>query len=267
MKTVPFRNTQVAYEVEGRGFPVVLLHGFCADSRVWEDFRLDLLEENYRVITVDLPGFGQSGVLANPPTVQDYAQAVIQVLDEKPFEEVIIIGHSMGGYVACALAEMIPKRLRGIGLFHSQPYADTEEKRAARQKQMDFIRSCGHELYVKQLIPKLFPPDFDKTNSFDIDKQIYRAAQHEAAGVIGGLQAMVSRPDRSSVLAKAAFPVLFIVGALDEAIPTENSQSQLALPAVAKVHVLPKVAHMGMVESRKATQRMVRQFVEYCLGS
>ncbi|PSR11481.1 MAG: alpha/beta hydrolase [Bacteroidetes bacterium] len=264
MKTINFGGAPVAYQVEGKGFPVVLLHGFCEDSRVWEDFKQDLLEENFRVVTVDLPGFGRSAPVAHP-SIRYYAEAVLAVLTERKLEEMVVIGHSMGGYTALALAELAPKRLRGLGLFHSQPYADAPDKKDARQKQIKFIEQQGHQHYVKQLIPKLFALPFSQSNPFDLDKLIHRAARFSPAGIIGGLQAMTNRPDRSEVLKTMACPVLFIVGAEDEAVPPAASRDQLALPAVASIHILPKVAHMGMLEATRATQLIVRQFVVFCL--
>ena len=264
MKTLAFRGAQVAYEVEGKGIPVVLLHGFCEDRRVWEDFKQDLLEENYRVITIDLPGFGQSEVV-RPVSIQYYAEAVLAVLDEKKYNQVILIGHSMGGYTALALAELAPERLIGLGLFHSHPYPDTPDKQAARHKQVDFVQRQGHQLYVKQLVPKLFPANYALSHPFDLDKLIHRAARYEAAGIMAGLEAMASRPDRTEVLRNISVPVLFIVGEEDTAVPAEASSSQLAMPAIAQVHVLEKVGHMGMIEARRKTQLMVRQFVQFCL--
>lgn len=266
MKTTEFEGREVAYNVEGKGFPVVLLHGFCEDSRMWEDFKVDLLEESYRVITVDFPGFGHSAPVP-APSIEYYARAVAHVLALRGVERTVVVGHSMGGYVALALAELVPERLAGLGMFHSHPYADTPDKREARMKQVDFVRRYGHALYVKQLFPKLFAPAFAQSNPFTVDKFIHRAARYPPEGIIGGLQAMAQRPDRSHVLAEFPHPVLFIVGAEDEAIPAEASQQQLALPAVSSIHWLPKVGHQGMVESKRATQLIVRQFVDFAAGS
>jgi pimeloyl-ACP methyl ester carboxylesterase len=265
MKTLTFRGAKLAYNIEGKGFPVVLLHGFCADSRLWEDFKQDLLEEHYRVVTIDLPGFGSSDVVPEV-SIAVYAEAVLAVLEEKKLSEVIVIGHSMGGYTALALAALAPERLKGIGLFHSHPYADSEEKKEARYNQIAFINRQGHQLYVKQLVPKLFPPTYAQTNAFDLDKIIHRAARYAAEGIIEGLKSMASRPDYSEVLRTFSKPVLFIVGEDDEAVPKEASEQQLALPARASIHVLEKTGHMGMIEKRRKTQLMVRQFVDYCLS-
>ena len=76
---------------------------------------------------------------------------------------------------------------------------------------------------------------------------------------------MANREDRAAVLSEINCPILFIVGGEDTAVPPEASRKQLALPAVAEIHVLEKVGHMGMIEASRQTQLMVRQFVEFCL--
>lgn len=263
MKSLSFNNRRVAYQIEGKGFPVVLLHGFCEDSKVWEDFKLDLLEERYRVLTIDLPGFGDSEPVETA-SISYYAEAVVAVIEACKLEQLVLVGHSMGGYTALAIAEMVPEKLLGLGLFHSHPYADTPEKKASRYKQIQLVEKYGHQLYVKQLVPKLFPANYGKSRPFDLDKLIHRAARYSSDGIIGGLQAMLGRSDQSETLRSINCPVLFIVGSLDEAVPTNASLDQLILPAVASIHILPEVAHMGMLEARRPTQLMVRQFVDFC---
>jgi pimeloyl-ACP methyl ester carboxylesterase len=264
MNFTTYKGKKVAYAQEGKGSPILLLHGFCEDSRVWEDFAPDLLEEGFQVIRVDLPGFGKSEV-APSTSMEEMAKAVRQVLEVLQPGPVILLGHSMGGYVGLAMARMFPELLEGLGLFHSHPYADTPEKQAERFKSVDFIERQGPALFVKQLLPKLFAPGFVSSNTFLLEKLIYRASKYEAEGIIAAQKAMANRPDESATLADIALPVLFIVGKEDQAVPEGKSMEQLSLPAIADVHILPRVGHMGMFEARKKTQLIVRQFAAFCV--
>lgn len=266
MKHTKFNDHRIYYTSKGKGPAVVLLHGFCEDSRIWEDFRVDLIEEKYRVICIDLPGFGQSEVIPDI-TISGMADAVAAVLKSLKLEQVVLIGHSMGGYVSLAFAEQYPELLAGLGLFHSQARADSDEKKAARQKSVDFILRQGSALYVKQTIPGLFAPKFSSSNTFLIEKLTFRASRYEPEGIVAALHAMKNRPDRSVVLEQVQCPVLFIIGKLDTAIPEENSMAQTHLPQVADIHILEKVSHMGMFEATKQTQSIVRQFVKFCQES
>lgn len=263
MKTIKYQEVDIAYEVEGKGPDIVLLHGFCEDRSIWENFRGDLLEEQYRVTTIDLPGFGDSGRLPSP-SIGAMAQAVRAVLEELDLSDIVVIGHSMGGYVALAYAEQGADGLVGLGLFHSHPYADTEEKKETRTKSIDFINRQGHILYVKQMIPNLFEDKFARSNAFLLDKLIFNATRYDSGGITDALQAMRDRPDRSEVLRGLSCPVLFIIGKEDGAIPHEMSMAQTHLPRTASIHLLDKVGHMGMFEAERAIQKIVRDFAEFC---
>ena len=258
------KEKNIAYQVEGKGPALVFLHGFCEDSGIWEDFKPDFIEENFKVITIDLPGFGQSDLLPEN-AIEDMAEAVATVIDKLNLPPFILIGHSMGGYVSLAFAEKYPNLLIGLGLFHSHPYADSEAKKEGRQKGINFIKEHGHVLFVKQLFPNLFTRKYARSNSFLIDKLTYQASNYQSESIISALEAMKNRPDRSMVLTQFSAPVLFIVGKEDTAVPADKSLEQTHLPQVASIHILEKVGHMGMFEAKKQTQLLIRQFAQFCL--
>jgi pimeloyl-ACP methyl ester carboxylesterase len=176
----------------------------------------------------------------------------------------ILIGHSMGGYVTLALAATQPTWLIGVGLFHSHPYADNEEQRAARQKSIDFIERNGHLHYVKQLVPRLFAPNAGTSASFRRDLLILRASRSGPESFINALRAMGSREDYADWLAGYQRPVLFLNGKKDPIYTIEQRQKQLSLPAVSEVCLLERSGHMGMIEQARETQRAVRRFVRFC---
>lgn len=263
MNYAQFQDRKVAFRAEGKGIPIVLLHGFCEDQSIWSGFREDLLEEGYRVVTIDLPGFGGSEPL-DEPGIDGYAMAVHAVITELGLPPFVLIGHSMGGYTALAFAAQFPEMLSGFGLFHSHPYADLPEKKEARQRQIEFIEKQGHELFVKQLVPALFTPAFAQSHTFIVNSLILAASMYPREGIIGGLKAMMERPDRSSVLEEAPWPVLFIIGEEDKAIPEAHSLAQTTLAPISSVHILEKVAHMGIWEATAKTQKIVRNFIAFC---
>lgn len=263
MKKLRYEGSEMAYQVEGKGTTVVLLHGFCEDHKIWEEFQHDLREEPYQVVVADLPGFGASDVVEGI-TVEGMAKRVHALLQELNTGPAVLIGHSMGGYVGLAFARLFPGALMALGLFHSHPYADEEDKKALRQKSVEFIQRQGHILFVKQLIPGLFADNFARSNAFLLEKLIYRAAKFPSEGIIAAQQAMMARRDETETLRHTKVPVLFIVGKQDTSIPADKNLAQTHLPEVASIHILEKAGHMGQFEARKATQRYVRQFVAFC---
>lgn len=265
MKYLLYQQRKVAYSIQGKGADaLILLHGFCEDSTIWDEWKGELVAAGYKVVCVDLPGFGESE-LAQEATIEYYADAVQAVAQEVLAQNrFLLIGHSMGGYTALAFAEKYPEQLAGLGLFHSHPYADSDAKKEARQKSIRFVQEQGAALYVKQLIPDLFTPAWVRTNPFVVNHLIHKASAYLPQGIIDGLTAMMTRPDRHKVLERAGWPVLFIIGEEDKAIPAELSLAQTSLPATASVHILEKTGHMGMLEAPRKTRQIVREFAEYC---
>lgn len=265
MSFITLNDRKVAYQLAGKGETVVLLHGFCEDRRIWMDIEEELHRYNFKTLSIDLPGFGNSDLLHQPHTrIEDYAAAVYAVTQHLKLASCFLLGHSMGGYIALALAEKHPTLIRGLGLLHSHPYQDTDEKKADRQKQIEFIEKNGHLLYIKQLIPKLFTPRFSSSNPFTLDTLIHRASGTNERGIIDALTAMISRPDRTAALQKCSAPVLFIIGKEDITIPTHANLSQILLPEISSIHLLDKVAHMAMFEASRQTQLIIRNFLVYC---
>jgi pimeloyl-ACP methyl ester carboxylesterase len=261
LQTYVFQGKKLAYSVQGTGTPLVLLHGLCEDSTIWDEFVENL--SGFKIIRPDIAGFGASEILAEN-SVELIAESVAALLKQLDIERSVMVGHSLGGYVAVAFAKLYPKRLLGLGMFHAHPFADTEEKKINRQKSIDFIRKNGHVLYVKQLIPGLFAELFATSNAFLMNHLIFKASKYSSEAIIGAHEAMLKRPDNSAVLVNLEVPVLFIIGKQDTTVPYDISLQQIHLPAVADIHILPKVAHMGMFRAKEETQRIIKNFVGLC---
>ncbi len=258
-----YQDHKIAYLKEGNGPAVYLLHGFCEDQSMWENFSQVLAENDFQVVTMDLPGFGQSDTL-RPSSIHDMSEMVEQLRQKLEHEKIILIGHSMGGYVTLAYAEKYPSYLRGMGLFHSHPVEDSPAKKEARKKSIDFIKKNGSAPYVKELIPKLFPAKFAAAHPEIVQPLITKASIYDPEGIINALEAMKQRPDRAKVLKESQVPVLFIIGKKDELEPQEVLISQTHLPDLAVIHILEDIGHMGIFESPEKTLQLVADFAHFC---
>lgn len=261
MERIAYKGKNIAYKVSGQGIPLVLLHGFCGDSRIWEGF--EPLINDCKVIQIDLPGFGQSD-LAEKQSIDQIAESVTFVLDHLAIEKCILLGHSMGGYVSLAFAKKYEHRLLGLGLFHSHPYGDNEAEIKNRNKSIQFIERNSHLVYIKQLIPKLFSHNYALDHNFLVNKLIHQSIAYTPKAIVETLKAMRDRSDQSKTLSNLSCPVLFIIGKKDNVIPTEKSLEQTYLPSVSSIQILPKVGHMGMYESPKKIAKTINSFVEFC---
>ncbi len=256
-------NHTLSFIEKGSGPVVVLLHGFCESTRIWEYFT-DQLSNEYRVIAIDLPGFGGNPALQTDITIEELAAKVYEQIYALTSEPFVLIAHSLGGYVALALAEQQPQALRGLGLFHSTAYPDSDEKKEARTKTVDFLERHSIEAFIEGFVHPLF--HFRNRKFLEREMQLIADVGKSTATstAIAVTKAMRDRPDRTQVLKEATYPVMFIAGREDKAIDFEASKEQLLLPQQATVHVLAEVAHMGMFERREETLAMCRSFAQLC---
>ncbi|HXH18482.1 MAG TPA: alpha/beta hydrolase [Chitinophagales bacterium] len=239
---------------------LILIHGFCEDGSVWDIFR-ENLSRRFQVIVPDLPGYRNSSMTKQELTMEWLADYIKAIIDKEKIQQPVIIGHSMGGYIALALAEKFPDVPGKIGLFHSHCFADDDEKKKNRQKAMEFVMKNGTADFVNELYDKLFGEKFLKQNKEAVDKLKAAAKKYPAETIAANLKAMMNRPDRAHVLKSFRRPVLFILGKQDNAIPYTKSLEQCSFPEISEVHILDDAGHMGMLEAPKKTLEMVREFV------
>lgn len=247
------------YTSTGNGQPIVLIHGFGEDSRIWEN-QLASLQQIARVIIPELPGTGRT----NPEpavSMESLADGIAALLRAEKIDKAIIIGHSMGGYITLAFAEKYPEMLTAFGLVHSTAYADTEQKKEARAKSMEFIRQHGTAIFLESTTPNLFTA---KNRPF-IDKTIHYIATSNSYilpdTLISFLDAMIQRKDKTLILSQSRVPVLFVVGKDDQAVPFANTMQQVYLPQLSYIHILRQSGHMGMLEETEKCTNAIIQFL------
>jgi len=151
---VEFKNSQINYEVHGEGPALVFLHGFLEELSIWKDLT-DKLSDKYKIIAIDLLGHGQSGSVSEIHTMELMAEAVGLVLEVNTIENALVFGHSMGGYVALALAENYPYLVKGICLVNSSALEDSPQKRIDRERAVEAVLE-NYPLFVSVAIPNLF---------------------------------------------------------------------------------------------------------------
>jgi pimeloyl-ACP methyl ester carboxylesterase len=257
----PFQNhyemTELFVSERGAGVPLVLIHGFPFNHQVWNNFA-EKLSRRFRVITIDLPGFGKSSILPAPFSIDDVAKHIVARLKERKIKDFFLAGHSLGGYVALSIANNDPLSLQGLVLFHSTAFADSQEKKQSRDKVLDFIATNGVQAFTSNFITPLFSnPQHPAVSEVKLI-----AVQSAENAVKGYTVAMRDRPDTTGVLKAFPKPVLFLAGEKDPGIPVESIHKQASLCPDAETHILPGVAHMGMFEDEKNTLSIISSFIE-----
>ena len=257
-KKLPFHDS-------GTGNTVVLLHGYCENRHIWSSF-VGHLDQKFRVITLDLPGFGNYSKPVEDYSIEAMADYVYQALTDLEMVKCVLIGHSLGGYVALAVAEKYPDLLLGLGLFHSSALADSPAKKESRDKTIAFLHEHGLEKFIDSFVAPLFYEGNRERLKAEIDALTEMGKKTNPEAAIEVTKAMRDRPDRTHVLRDAEFPVLFIVGKEDSAVTLEQALEQCHLPQNGTTLFLSQTGHMGLFERPYETQQAVEKFAETIYG-
>ncbi|MDR6194801.1 alpha/beta hydrolase [Siphonobacter sp. SORGH_AS_0500] len=233
--------------------PLILLHGYGEDAKVWDTIKAAF----WPATNVLTPSYASRSDLK---TIDEYAEAVYKDLRSQGVERGVVIGHSMGGYIALALAEKHPEFIEGLGLFHSTAYADTEEKKANRDKNVAAIKEKGPAGFLQGFVKNMYSDAFAENNPGVLEEHITHVSQLPPEALIAGMQAMKDRPDRRQVLEKATYPVLFIIGMKDKAVKPEEAMEQVQLTPNSSQLILEKAGHMGMTEEPDDCLEIIQSF-------
>jgi pimeloyl-ACP methyl ester carboxylesterase len=250
----------------GSGPALVFLHGFCESKALWPDFTAPLVAD-YRVVLIDLPGFGDNDQPQPDYSMESAAAFVQQTLKALRINKSLVIGHSLGGYVALALAEQHPELLAGLVLFHSSALPDSEEKKDTRNKTMAFIQKQGLDTFMDTFVAPLFYEGNRESAKKAIALLTRIGKQTSEQAVLGTIVGMRDRPDRSPVLQGATYPVLIIAGKQDPAVPLEQTLQQCHLPRESHTLFLDQTGHMGMFEKPRETLLALQGFAARCFAS
>lgn len=262
MQQVLFRNAAVRYSDRGKGRVIVLLHGFLESIEIFDQYAA-ALSKKFRVITIDLPGHGRSECIGYVHTMEMMAQCVKHVMDHLGLRRYLMAGHSMGGYVALAFAEMYPDNLTGLCLFHSTAWGDTPARKKERTRAIELVKT-NHGRFARELVKKLYAPANRARLKDEITRHKKIASSTGKQAVIASLEGMKERANRELVLRFAPFPVLFIVGMHDTVIPWETVKEQSERPQRSRLLILEHSAHMGFFEEKERSLEQLMLFAHRC---
>ncbi len=263
-KSVRYRNAEICFTDQGKGRAVVLLHGFLGSAAIWQ-WLIEDLSRSYRVIAIDLPGHGQSECIGYVHSMDRMAKAVKAVMDQLRLKKYVMIGHSMGGYVCLAFADLFPDNLKGFCLFHSTAYPDSEEKKTDRLRAINIVKA-NKNVYTKTTIRNLFAKKNLKYLHDEIAFAYGIACKTSQQGIVAALLGMRDRPARDIILGMVQYPVMMVIGEHDNVLPAEQLLEQSQLMKQATVLYLEHDGHFGFLESPKPVAKAMRKFLRKTWG-
>ncbi len=257
-----YKGQKIYYRSTGKGPALLLLHGFLENQNIWNYFA-EKLSSGFRVLTLDLPGHGKSGIYGEVHDMEFMADVAKELLDLLQIEEFVVIGHSMGGYVSLAMAEKYADACRGFGLFHSHALSDSTEAKINRGRAIQVVRE-NHKDFISSFIPELFALRNREKFAAEIKQLQQESRQMEKEGIIAALAGMRQRTDKLNLLKNSRVPVMFIIGKKDPRTPLDMMYQQISLAEHSEVLILDNVAHMGFIEERDACLNFISDFTKHC---
>lgn len=254
MEKVNVDGINIAYVHQGRGAPLVLIHGYPLDHTIWDEVA-PLLKEDFELIIPDLRGFGESDVMEADDSIIGFASDIAGLLNHLKIKKAYLAGHSMGGYVALAFAREFPERASGLAMVSSQMLADSPEGKERRYATAKQVLNEGVKGVVDSLTPKLSADT--RVQEFARDLM----SRQRPLGVISALNAMAERPDSTDLLPTFKFPVVIIHGDADALIPFERAREMKAALPSAHFVELAGLGHMPMMENAQAIAEALQFFV------
>lgn len=255
-KFITHKGTQIFFSDTGKGTAVVLLHGFLENSTMWDYFIADF-SKKYRIISIDLLGHGNTEPLGYVHSMEDNADVVHAVLSELKIRKAVFVGHSMGGYVALAFAELYADNVKGMVLLNSTSRADSDERKANRDRAIKAVKQ-NYTNFVRLSIANLFSENNRERLAQEIEDVKIEALKTPLQGIVASLEGMKIRKDREVILHFAPYPILLVLGKNDPVLNYEESIEQIEGTAV-KLLTFPD-GHMSPIENRDDLQKELLSF-------
>ena len=231
--TFSYKNATVNFTSEGTGKTIVLLHGFLENSTMWSAISKEL-SKKYRIICIDLLGHGATENHGYIHTMQNQAAMVIAVLKHLRLRKYMLVGHSMGGYIALEICKLTPNNIKGLCLMNSTALPDSKEKKINRDRAIVAVKQ-NHKTFIRIAIPMLFSEENRAVYTSEIKTIINDALNMSPQGIIAALEGMKIREDYTSIYKNVNFPILMIIGKQDPALDytslieqTKNTNVQVA---------------------------------------
>ena len=253
-----YKNAAIFYTDSGKGPAVVLIHGFLENTTMWNLIIPELSKRN-RVIAIDLLGHGKSDCIGYTHSMELFAETLEAVLKKVRIRKCILIGHSLGGYVALAFAEKHPKRVKGLCLMNSTSNEDTADRKLLRTRANKMVHKNFSNL-VRMSFTNLFSEESRIVFKDQMKNALSEAMQTPIQGYIAGQEGMKLRPNRNHVLAENSFKKLIIMGKKDAVLDYKTSLEEVE--KTNSKHVALPQGHMSHIENLEELILILKDFLK-----
>src|SRR5690606_12460774 len=243
--TFNFNNIPIYFETFGNGPAIVLLHGFLESSTMWKPL-IPELSKNHFTITFDFPGHGKCGIISEIHSMELMAEVVNEMLKYLHVPSATFIGHSMGGYVSLAYAEMFPGKVEKSEVLHSTPAAASEERKENRDRALKIIDQNA-KAYIGMAIGNLFAETSREKFAAAIEALKIEAYSFPVEGIKAAIRGMRDRKDRMEVLKEFNKEKFMVLAEEDPILPLLETK-KIAVQCGVSLKTI-KAGHMSIIEN------------------
>ena len=251
----------------------MFLHAFPLDARMWEPQLAAFAARGWHTLAPHMRGFGDwspaskgSDPGSDPfadSAIDDYAGDVVDLLDHLHIPDAVVVGLSMGGYVALAMMRLAPRYLSAVVLADTKAEADTPEGAANRDRMSQLAQEKGVAAVVDELQPKLLG-DTTRRERPDVVAHVRSIAlSAQVPAIVGALHALKTRPDSTPLLASIHVPALNVVGEEDVITPPAVAESMQRAIAGSSLTIVPRAGHLSNLEDTAAFNAALAHFLEH----
>lgn len=264
--TIAVSNFHMSYDEMGEGnIPVIFLHGFPFDKSMWGE-QLEFLKSSYRVIAVDIRGFGKSTDEESDFSIDMFAEDLIAMMDELYIKKAVVCGLSMGGFIALNAHERFPERFEALILCDTQCIADTAGVKENRLNTILDIEAEGVNKFNESFIKSVFHPK-SLTNKKGLVKNLSKVVYANSPQIISqGLLALAGRTETCSTLGSIKVPTLIICGREDAVTPLTESEKMHKSIKGSILQVIEDAGHVSNLEQPQEFNQHLSDFLSTLSG-
>lgn len=257
------KGVTIHFEERGApgGVPVLFVHGFPFRSAMW-DLQVEAVSRRYRVVTYDIRGLGKSDVGDGQYTIESHVDDLVGLLDHLHIDRTVVVGLSMGGYIALRALERSPERFIAAVLCDTRSEADDNAGKTKRAAGAVAVKRDGAAAFADSFVPAVFAPESLQSKPAAVELIRGMISATSPLSIAGHLIAMAARTDTTASLASIQVPTLIMVGEKDAVTPPAAARAMHERIPGSELHVVPGAGHMSNLENPAFFNARLMEFLE-----
>lgn len=253
-------NFRCAFSDEGKGQTILFVHGFPLSRAIWQP-QIEALAPSHRVLAPDLRGHGESSATAGVYTMDVFAEDLQALIVERQCGPVVLIGHSMGGYISFAFYRKFPQSVRALVLFCTRAIPDSDAGKISRENLAQRAEREGAGAVAESMLPKMFgtATAASRPDLVESVRQMMLATSINA--LAGSLRGMATRPSALDLLSQISEPSLVVAGENDLVIPMAESAAMANAIPNAELAIIPQAGHLASLENPASVNAALQAFL------